>query len=123
MGLGGATPRPDISHRRECDNGGMSENHQTLEATVRRVPRYGVFMVLGAVLGVIVAGILSMTGSDGESVVGVSYTPGQVFGFLLLYAVPIGVALGALFAMLLERMQRRHDRVVQVDRETVAETD
>lgn len=101
----------------------MADSRQTLEATVRRVPRYGVFMVLGAVLGVLVAGILAMTGNHEESVVGVAYTPGQVFGFLLLYAVPIGVAVGALFAMLLERLQRRHDRVVQVDRETVAETD
>lgn len=101
----------------------MSENHETLEATVRRVPRYGVFMVLGAVLGVLVAGILAMTGNHEESVAGVAYTPGQVFGFLLLYAVPIGVAAGALFAMLLERLQRRHDRVVQVDREIVAESD
>lgn len=99
-----------------------SETPQTVEATVRHVPRYGVFMGIGVVLGVIAAGILTFTGSFEESqALDVVYPPGQVFGFLLLWTVPIGIALGGVVALVLERTGRRHDRVVRVDRETIIE--
>lgn len=100
------------------------ESRETVEATVRRVPRYGVFMTIGAILGIIVAGILTMVGSyEPSTTLNVAYPPGQVFGFALLWTVPIGIGLGGLVAILLERIARRHDRVVRVDRETVTETD
>ena len=99
-----------------------SETPQTVEATVRHVPRYGVFMGIGVVLGVIAAGILTFTGSFEESqALDVVYPPGQVFGFLLLWTVPSGIALGGVVALILERTGRRHDRVVRVDRETIIE--
>ena len=101
-----------------------SETPQTVEATVRHVPRYGVFMGIGVVLGVIAAGILTFTGSFEESqALDVVYPPGQVFGFLLLWTVPIGLALGGVVGLVLERVARRHDRVVRVDRETIVEVD
>ncbi|MFK0402358.1 potassium transporter Trk [Microbacterium sp. NPDC090225] len=101
-----------------------SETPQTVEATVRHVPRYGVFMAIGVVVGVIAAGILTFTGSFEESqALDVVYPPGLVFGFLLLWTVPIGLALGGVVALILERTGRRHDRVVRVDRETIIEID
>ncbi|MFB7249127.1 potassium transporter Trk [Microbacterium sp. NPDC056234] len=97
-----------------------ADSHETVEATVRRVPRFGVFMGLGVVLGIIAAGIITLTGSYEESAaLGVVYPPGQVFGFALLWTVPIGLALGGVVALILERTARRHDRVVRVDHETV----
>lgn len=103
------------------------ESPQTPEntlATVRRVPRYGVFMGLGAVVGIIVALILTFAGSFEPTPGGeVTYSAGQVFGFTLLYLVPIGIALGAVVAMLLERMTRRHDRVVRVNHERIITVD
>ncbi|MEV8250151.1 potassium transporter Trk [Microbacterium sp. NPDC076768] len=101
-----------------------TDSHQTVEATVRRVPRYGVLMAIGVVLGIIVAAILTWGGSFEQSqALDVVYPPGQVFGFLLLWTVPIGIALGGVAGLLMERLARRHDRVVQVDRETVVEDD
>lgn len=101
-----------------------TDSHQTVEATVRRVPRYGVLMAIGVVLGIIVAAILTWSGSFEQSqALDVVYPPGQVFGFLLLWTVPIGIALGGVAGLLMERLARRHDRVVQVDRETVVEDD
>lgn len=101
-----------------------SDSHDVVEATVRRVPRYGVFMAIGVVIGIIAAGILTMVGSYEPSVaVDVIYPPSQVFGFALLWTAPIGLALGAVVAMVLERIARRHDRVVRVDRETIIESD
>lgn len=97
---------------------------QTVEATVRRVPRFGVFMGIGVVLGIIAAGILTMVGSyEPSDAVNVVYPPGQVFGFLLLWTVPIGFALGSVVALILERTARRHDRVVHVEHETIIESD
>ncbi|WP_136054068.1 potassium transporter Trk [Microbacterium sp. K24] len=101
-----------------------TDSHQTVEATVRRVPRYGVFMGIGVVVGVIAAALLTWSGSFEQSeALDVVYPPAQVFGFLLLWTAPIGLALGGVVGIILERVARRHDRVVRVDRETVVETD
>lgn len=100
------------------------ESPQTVEATVRRVPRFGVFMGIGVVLGIIVAGILTLIGSyEPSDAVNVVYPPGQVFGFLLLWTVPIGLALGGVVALIVERVVRRHDRVVRVEHETIIQSD
>lgn len=102
----------------------MAPTHQTVEATVRRVPRYGVFMGIGVVLGIIVAGIIALTGSyEPSKALDVVYPPSQVFGFALLWTAPIGLALGGVVALVIERASRRHDRVVRVDRETVTDVD
>ncbi|GGM38692.1 potassium transporter Trk [Microbacterium saperdae] len=101
-----------------------TDSRQTVEATVRHVPRYGVLMGIGVVVGVIAAGILTWIGSFDESqALDVVYPPGQVFGFLLLWTVPIGIALGGIAGLILERVARRHDRVVRVERETIVEAD
>ncbi|GAA3933144.1 potassium transporter Trk [Microbacterium soli] len=96
--------------------------HQTTEATVRPVPRFGVFLGLGAVLGIVGAAILTVVGSHDKSpVLDVVYPDGQVFGFVLLWTVPIGIALGGLVALILERVARRHARVVRVEHEHVTD--
>jgi drug/metabolite transporter (DMT)-like permease len=101
-----------------------SQPHEVVEATVRRVPRYGVFMGLGVALGIIVAGILTLVGSYEPSQANdVVYPPSQVFGFALLWTAPIGLAIGGVIALLIERLSRRHDRVVRVDHERIVESD
>jgi len=100
-----------------------ADNH-TVEARIRPVPRFGVFLGLGAALGVIIAGILTAVGSyEKSAVIDVIYPPGQVFGFALLWTVPIGIALGGLVALILERMARRHTRIVRVAHERITETE
>ncbi len=97
---------------------------ESAEATVRRVPRYGVFMGIGVVLGIVAAGILTMVGSyEPSAALDVVYPPAQVFGFALLWTAPIGLALGGALALVLERIGRRHDRVVRVEHETVVASD
>ncbi|MCA1307014.1 potassium transporter Trk [Microbacterium esteraromaticum] len=97
---------------------------ETVEATVRPVPRYGVFIGIGVVLGIIVAGVLTAMGSyEPSRTLDVVYPPGQVFGFALLWMVPIGIALGGAVALILDRVARRHARVVRVEHERIAEVD
>lgn len=95
------------------------------EVVVRRSPRYGAFMIAGAVLGAIVAFVLSFAFAPTEAQLAerlqddFTYDQGQVFGFLLLGGVAFGVALGALVALLVDRaMSRRATRAVAEHDET-----
>ena len=95
---------------------------QTVEARVHRSPRWGVFLGIGVGIGVILAFVLTMGGSfEASPVTRVTYPFGQVFGFLLLWTVPVGIAALGIVALILERRARRSERVVRVDRETVEE--
>ena len=100
--------------------------HRIETAQLRRAPRYGVFLGAGAVVGVIVALILTAVfdGTQDKSVyTGVVYSWEQVFGFLMLICVPVGLALAGLVALLFERVIGRRTRDVRIDRETVVEHD
>jgi hypothetical protein len=95
------TPHPKVEHL-EIDPDAPGEHLET-EVTsdavsVRRAPRYGRFLTLGAALGAVVALILTMAFPENPD-----YDKGQVFGFLLLACGAIGVALGALVALLIDR--------------------
>ncbi|MGN8026641.1 potassium transporter Trk [Microbacterium sp. 22242] len=97
-------------------------SEQTVEARVRRAPRWGVFLGIGVAVGVILAFLLTIGGSfQASEATQVTYPFGQVFGFLLLGTVPFGIAVLGVLALILERLARRTERVVRVDRETVAE--
>ncbi|MGF3057518.1 potassium transporter Trk [Microbacterium sp. YY-01] len=98
----------------------IDRRDETATARVRRVPRYGVLMGIGAVVGLIAAGVITLLGDYAPSpVLDVVYPPSQVFGFALLWTVPVGIALGGLVGLLMERATRHSARVVRVDRERV----
>ncbi|WP_405374787.1 MULTISPECIES: potassium transporter Trk [unclassified Microbacterium] len=90
-------------------------------AELRRSPRFGVFFALGAALGVLLALILtfSFDSSGAVSSSGATYSTTQVFGFLLLFCIPICVAISAGVALLFDRASSRHTRTVRIERETV----
>jgi len=93
---------------------------------VRRAPKFSVFLLVGAALGVIAAMIFTFA-FDGSSETspntGLVYSQGQVFGFLLLVCVPVGLALAAIVALIFDRRSRRHTRDVVVDHESVQTED
>ncbi|GAA1797449.1 potassium transporter Trk [Agromyces neolithicus] len=82
--------------------------------TVRRAPRYGRFITLGAVLGAIVALILTFTfdGQPASPELGLQFDKGQVFGFLLLLCGVVGAAVGAIVALLIDRASTRRAKSV-----------
>ena len=56
-------------------------------ARLRRSPKFAAFLLLGAALGVLVALILTFAfggAGDESTYIGVVYSSGQIFGFLLL---------------------------------------
>ena len=72
------------------------------EVSIRRAPRYARFLLAGAALGVIAA-LVATSVFPVDKNVGF----GAMFGYLLLYGVPIGLALGAATAVLLDRRATR----------------
>ena len=89
---------------------------------VRRAPKFSVFLLVGAGLGLVTALILTFAfnGSSAQSEnTGLIYSSGQVFGFLALICVTVGVAVFAILALVLDRASRRRTREVTVARETV----
>jgi len=98
------------------------EAAETVETvTVRRSPRYGVFLVLGGGLGVFAAMILTFAfdGSDEPAANGVIYSDGQVFGFLALVCVAIGLFVGGAVAVLLDWTVGRRTRRYTADHASV----
>jgi hypothetical protein len=94
--------------------------------TVRRAPKYAVFVVLGAALGLLVAMILTFSFNDPDATspnTGLVYSTGQVFGFVALVCITVGVALGGIVALLFDRALSRRTRRLTVDRESVTSVD
>lgn len=81
------------------------------EVRVHRSPRYFRFMLTGAVLFAIVALVLTFSFPENPT-----YDRGTVFGFLLAICVVVGVALGSLVALLIDRATTRRARRVRADR-------
>jgi hypothetical protein len=98
---------------RAAEERAAEEQATVTEAAVRvqRSPRYFRFMITGAVVFAVIALILTYAFPDNPT-----YDRGAVFGFLLAICATIGVALGALVALLIDRAATRRARTVQADR-------
>lgn len=97
------------------ENGGMSEPIETPtgvteeRASIRRAPKVPVFMLLGAMLGVVSALVLTSV-FEVDPLVGFAAT----FGYLCIYLIPAGLVLGALVALAFDARSRRRAREVTV---------
>lgn len=114
------------------DNGGVTEPQtpaeqtpdeaapvvETYETTVRRAPKLGVFLVLGGALGALVTLILTSLFEPDPA-----YGFAASYGYFLVYGVPIGVALGAVVGLILDRRSRKRTRTVVVEHESVVRED
>ena len=89
-------------------------------ARVRRAPKYSVFLVLGAGIGVFVAMILTFA-FDGQPdpALGqtMQFSQSQIFGFLALVCGVIGLGIGGIIAIAFDHTIGRRTRPVAVERE------
>lgn len=100
--------------------------HRIETARLRRSPRYSVFFVAGAALGILIALVLTFVFDGSEnasSSTGVVYSTSQVFGFLCLFTIPVGVAVGGAVALTFDRMLARKTREVRIDHERIQVTE
>jgi uncharacterized membrane protein HdeD (DUF308 family) len=83
----------------------MSEKETvtTEQVTVRRSPKFLTFMIVGIILGIIAALVLTFAlPNDSE------FTLTQIFGFMLLITGTLGGTLGLIFALVADRYYSRH---------------
>ena len=83
----------------------MSEKETvtTEQVTVRRSPKFLTFMIVGIILGIIAALVLTFAlPNDSE------FTLTQIFGFMLLITGTLGGTLGLIFALIADRYYSRH---------------
>lgn len=88
----------------------MSEP-QRRQVRVRRSPKIGVFLLLGAALGAIAA-IIAVNATPADA----TMPKGQAIGFLILILAPLGALLGGVVALVLDRVSERRARVVDAER-------
>ncbi|WP_261792338.1 hypothetical protein [Arthrobacter sp. PM3] len=81
---------------------------QRREITVRRAPKYVPFLILGGLVGIGVAAVLAYA-FPGDA----SYDTSSVFGFFMVLCAAGGAILGAVVALVLDRLSvRRAQRAV-----------
>ncbi|AWB90715.1 potassium transporter Trk [Salinibacterium hongtaonis] len=86
------------------------------QLSIRRAPRIPVFLVLGGLVGFIVALILT-TAFEIDPLVGFP----AMLGYLSIFCIPAGIALGALVGLLLDRRSSKRARQLTVEHESVRE--
>jgi hypothetical protein len=84
------------------------------QVTVRRIPRYSRFLIIGAGLGAVATFILTAS-FPADPKVGF----GALFGYFLLFGVPAGAVIGAVVAILLDIGLTRRARTGMAERTTV----
>jgi hypothetical protein len=106
-GAAGNSPREDSNAAGTPESSPESTPEQApaperRQITVRRAPKYVPFLILGGLLGVAAAAVISYGLPAHES-----YDPNTVFGFFMVLCSAGGVLLGAVAALLLDRLSVR----------------
>lgn len=78
---------------------------------IHRSPRYFRFMAAGAIVGVVIALVLTFAFPEPPG-----FNPAQILGFLGILLVVVGVAVGAVVALVIDRASRRRAKTIQVER-------
>ena len=105
--------RPDAEQPGAAQSGPAQTTVET-EVTVRRIPRYSRFLIIGAGLGAVATFILTAS-FPSDPKVGF----GALFGYFLLFGVPAGAVIGAVVAILLDIGLTRRARTGLAERTTV----
>ncbi|SDT13027.1 hypothetical protein SAMN04489752_3444 [Brevibacterium siliguriense] len=84
-----------------------------IDVSVRRSPKYSVFMGIGAVLGIVLAGVLAVFVDPADMPMG--YTVAKGMGLMLLVLGIGGLFLGGLIALILDWRGRKTSKEYRVD--------
>ena len=84
------------------------------ELRIRRAPKFSAFLIVGGGVGAVVTFILT-----GAFPIDPQVGFAALFGYFALYGVTSGVLIGALVALVLDRVGLRRARTARVIRETI----
>lgn len=86
----------------------------TVDVTIRRAPKIPVFLVLGALVGFF--GTLIVTAlQPADPAIGFA----ALFGYFCIYGIPLGIVLGGVLAIVLDRVSLRRAQSVTAEQTTV----
>lgn len=109
--LAGMNTMPDPTA--DQDGGARSrERHHDVDVRVRRSPKFGVFMAIGAVIGAIVAWVVSAVQPPGVDVAGQPVDTSGVLGLAIVAGVVLGVGAGAVVALIVDRSLSKRGRML-----------
>jgi hypothetical protein len=86
------------------------------EVTIRRAPRIGTFLVVGAMVGLL-GTLIATSLFPADENVGFAAS----FAYFCLYGIPAGVVLFAIPALILDWRSRRRARTVTATRDEITE--
>jgi hypothetical protein len=124
LGAMDATPAPQPDDgRQQPSAASREETHEELRVTVRRSPKYGAFMAIGAVVGIVVAWILSSSVGPSVNEAGQLVDTTPVIGLMLVIGFVAGGVLGAIVAIVIDRSLAKGTRTVLAERMETREAD
>jgi hypothetical protein len=88
----------------------MSSAPERRPVTIRRAPKIIPFLVLGALLGLICAGIIAFTGPESSQ-----FSRGTVLGFFSALLLIPGLLLGAIVALVFDWLSVRRSRTAMAE--------
>ncbi len=87
-----------------------SQTPHRRQITVRRAPKFGIFLALGALLAFVVALILALSSPESAE-----HSRTAVIGFFTVILILPGVAVGAVVWLILDRISVRRSREATVE--------
>ncbi|GEK80281.1 hypothetical protein [Agrococcus baldri] len=115
------TPDPAAEHGAEHP---PEARRHDVDVRVRRSPKFGVFMVVGAVVGALIGWGVTAFQPPGVDDAGAPVDTTGVLGLVIVVGVVLGLGAGALVALLVDRSLAKRGRVLvaeQTDVEPVEE--
>ena len=97
------------------------DDARDVEVQVRRSPKYGIFMAIGALVGILVAWAISSAMGPGVNAEGERVDTSPVVGLSLVVGFVVGGGLGGLVAILIDRRLSRRTRTLVAEHVVVDE--
>lgn len=92
-----------------------TSSDETVDVRIRRAPKLGVFLALGAALGLLAALVFT---SVFEVDPNVGFT--GTFAYIALYSIPLGIALAAIIGLVIDRVSKRRATTARAVHEMTA---
>lgn len=95
------------------------ERRHDVEVRVRRAPKYGVFMAIGAVVGAVVAWLIGELQPPAVNEAGQRLDTTPVIGLIVVVGFVLGAAAGGIAALIADRAMAKRGRTLTAERRDV----